>query len=214
MCSCSVHLQRDHDQFVFRLRYITCRYNCGGRLRQQRNALQCFVLWLLLQSLQPVSKTPHTHSRTKLYSRCFSVRLNKFLYKGMLFHYFCDRSVCILQPVRLVADTASLQACVTVTCQSVCPSVLVSVCLYVCLAGMKPKVRDHYHAHRLSIWNRLIPKLHRAGAGGAALSRDHHLLEDFDNQVSVLPNTSSPFKSQILPILQTIVTIPNRLRRG
>lgn len=52
------------------------------------------------------------------------------------------------------------------------------------VAGMKPKVRDHYHAHRLSIWNRLIPKLHRAGAGGAALSRDHHLLEDFDNQVS------------------------------
>ncbi|XP_022647725.1 neuroligin-4, X-linked-like isoform X2 [Varroa destructor] len=50
--------------------------------------------------------------------------------------------------------------------------------------GMKPKVRDHYHAHRLSIWNRLIPKLHRAGAGGAALSRDHHLLEDFDNQAS------------------------------
>ncbi|XP_028968576.1 neuroligin-4, X-linked [Galendromus occidentalis] len=48
--------------------------------------------------------------------------------------------------------------------------------------GLKPKIRDHYHAHRLSIWNRLIPKLHRAG--GAALSRDHHLLEDFDNQAS------------------------------
>lgn len=27
--------------------------------------------------------------------------------------------------------------------------------------GMKPKVKDHYHAHRLSLWNHLIPLLHR-----------------------------------------------------
>ncbi|XP_023233121.1 neuroligin-4, Y-linked-like [Centruroides sculpturatus] len=29
--------------------------------------------------------------------------------------------------------------------------------------GMKPKVRDHYHAHRLSFWNHLFPKLDRLG---------------------------------------------------
>lgn len=27
--------------------------------------------------------------------------------------------------------------------------------------GTKPKVKDHYHAHRLSLWTHLIPQLHR-----------------------------------------------------
>ncbi|KAH8008604.1 hypothetical protein HPB51_000047 [Rhipicephalus microplus] len=48
--------------------------------------------------------------------------------------------------------------------------------------GTKPKVRDHYHAHRLSVWTQLIPKLHRAGGGD--VPRSHHLLEDFDDAAS------------------------------
>lgn len=28
---------------------------------------------------------------------------------------------------------------------------------------MKPKVKNHYRAHQLSVWLRLVPELHRAG---------------------------------------------------
>ncbi|RWS06725.1 Neuroligin-4: X-linked-like protein, partial [Dinothrombium tinctorium] len=41
---------------------------------------------------------------------------------------------------------------------------------------MKPKVRDHYHAHRLSYWVNLIPRLHVPGPS----SPEHHLLHDHD----------------------------------
>lgn len=43
---------------------------------------------------------------------------------------------------------------------------------------MKPKIKDHYHAHRLSYWLNLLPKLHVAGSSS---SLEHHLLEDHDN---------------------------------
>lgn len=29
--------------------------------------------------------------------------------------------------------------------------------------GMKPKLKNHYRAHQLSVWLRLVPELHRAG---------------------------------------------------
>ncbi|CAN7996040.1 unnamed protein product, partial [Ixodes hexagonus] len=65
------------------------------------------------------------------------------------------------------------------------------------MLGTKPKLRDHYHAHRLSVWTQLIPKLHRSG--GADVPRSHHLLEDFDVSSSydgvvreVPPPTPSP----------------------
>lgn len=29
--------------------------------------------------------------------------------------------------------------------------------------GMKPRIKNHFRAHQLSIWLRLIPELHRAG---------------------------------------------------
>ncbi|KAF7394704.1 hypothetical protein V1477_007312 [Vespula maculifrons] len=31
------------------------------------------------------------------------------------------------------------------------------------LIGMRPKVKNHYRAHQLSVWLRLVPELHRAG---------------------------------------------------
>ncbi|XP_022250749.1 neuroligin-4, X-linked-like isoform X2 [Limulus polyphemus] len=46
------------------------------------------------------------------------------------------------------------------------------------IIGMKPKVRDHYHAHRMSLWLHLIPKLDRNDIGVPAY---HHLLDDHDN---------------------------------
>lgn len=47
------------------------------------------------------------------------------------------------------------------------------------MIAMKPKVRDHYHAHRLSLWLQLIPKLHQAGS--TVTSLQHHRLQDHDN---------------------------------
>lgn len=34
------------------------------------------------------------------------------------------------------------------------------------LTGMKPRMKNHYRAHQLSVWLRLIPELHRAGMEG------------------------------------------------
>ncbi|XP_076323980.1 neuroligin-4, X-linked-like isoform X2 [Tachypleus tridentatus] len=48
--------------------------------------------------------------------------------------------------------------------------------------GMKPRVRDHYHAHHLSFWLNLLPSLNRAGAGEVHF--EHHRLHDYNNPSS------------------------------
>ncbi|XP_071033569.1 neuroligin-4, X-linked-like isoform X2 [Parasteatoda tepidariorum] len=47
------------------------------------------------------------------------------------------------------------------------------------LMGLKSKVKDHYHSHRLSFWLHLIPSLNRPGEGN--LSYSHHMLDDHNN---------------------------------
>lgn len=47
---------------------------------------------------------------------------------------------------------------------------------------MKPRLRDHYHAHRLSFWLNLIPTLHRSAA--AETTARHHQLEDHENPLT------------------------------
>lgn len=43
---------------------------------------------------------------------------------------------------------------------------------------MKPRLKNHFRAHQLSVWLRLIPELHRAGmedvVGRHNLFRNHH----------------------------------------
>ncbi|XP_023242067.1 neuroligin-4, X-linked-like isoform X1 [Centruroides sculpturatus] len=71
------------------------------------------------------------------------------------------------------------------------------------MIAMKPKVKDHYHAHRLSFWLHLIPKLHRAG--DSSVAPQHHLLEDHDN-----PRTYDGVVRQLsltIPSMSTIVPI-------
>lgn len=36
-------------------------------------------------------------------------------------------------------------------------------CYFLESAGMKPRMKNHYRAHQLSVWLRLVPELHRAG---------------------------------------------------
>lgn len=47
---------------------------------------------------------------------------------------------------------------------------------------MKPKIKDHYRAHRLSFWLNLIPQLHRPGS--ISVIPQHHLLDDHNNPLT------------------------------
>lgn len=44
---------------------------------------------------------------------------------------------------------------------------------------MKPRIKNHFRAHQLSIWLRLIPELHRAGMEDV-ISR-HNLFKNHDD---------------------------------
>ncbi|XP_011338292.1 neuroligin-4, Y-linked [Ooceraea biroi] len=46
--------------------------------------------------------------------------------------------------------------------------------------GMKPKMKNHYRAHQLSVWLRLVPELHRAG------------MEDVDSRHNLFRSHSDP----------------------
>lgn len=52
---------------------------------------------------------------------------------------------------------------------------------------MKPRVKNHFRAHQLSIWLRLIPELHRAGMEDVIakhnLFKNHDDLELYDGPV-------------------------------
>lgn len=45
--------------------------------------------------------------------------------------------------------------------------------------GVRPRTKDHYRAHYLSLWMRLVPELHRAGASSSSLR--HNLFQDHNN---------------------------------
>lgn len=49
--------------------------------------------------------------------------------------------------------------------------------------ALKPKVKDHYHAHKLSYWLNLIPKLNQPGPKSPG-SFELHLLQDHENPAS------------------------------
>ncbi|GFY43665.1 neuroligin-4, X-linked [Trichonephila inaurata madagascariensis] len=85
------------------------------------------------------------------------------------------------------------------------------------LIGLKSKMRDHYHSHRLSFWLHLIPSLNRPGEGN--LSYEHHMLEDhnnprtYDGKVRDAPGdmsraiTEEVFYPPPLP-MPTVVSVP------
>lgn len=50
---------------------------------------------------------------------------------------------------------------------------------YWCALGMKPRIKNHFRAHQLSIWLRLIPELHRAGMEDV-ITR-HNLFKNHDD---------------------------------
>ncbi|KAJ8870819.1 hypothetical protein PR048_027118 [Dryococelus australis] len=59
------------------------------------------------------------------------------------------------------------------------------------VAGMKPRMKNHFRSHQLSVWLRLIPELHRAGMEDTAprhnLFRNHNDPELYDGVVRADP---------------------------
>ncbi|RWS31836.1 neuroligin-2-like protein, partial [Leptotrombidium deliense] len=81
---------------------------------------------------------------------------------------------------------------------------------------MKPKVRDHYHAHRLSYWVQLIPRLHVPGSPTV----DHHLLSDHDQLATydgvvrdMTVSTSSLYTNKFLTT-QSSIDSPQNLEKS
>lgn len=50
---------------------------------------------------------------------------------------------------------------------------------FVANIGMKPRIKNHFRAHQLSIWLRLIPELHRTGMEDV-ITR-HNLFKNHDD---------------------------------
>jgi len=51
--------------------------------------------------------------------------------------------------------------------------------LFEMITGMKPRMKNHFRAHQLSVWLRLIPELHRAGMEDVMLR--HNLFRNHDD---------------------------------
>ncbi|KFM62862.1 Neuroligin-4, X-linked, partial [Stegodyphus mimosarum] len=85
---------------------------------------------------------------------------------------------------------------------------------YINFAGVKPKVKDHYHAHRLSFWLNLIPTLHRAAASES--TANHHLLDDHDNPLTYdgIVRSKSPGDTMVMTTPSTTSPSPSTTPRG
>uniref|UniRef100_A0A8D9E0V9 Neuroligin-4, Y-linked n=1 Tax=Cacopsylla melanoneura TaxID=428564 RepID=A0A8D9E0V9_9HEMI len=57
---------------------------------------------------------------------------------------------------------------------------------------MKPKLKNHYRAHRLSFWLNLVPDLHKPGTDD--VPKSHHMLSDDEDMNEIPHSTSSPGK--------------------
>lgn len=67
-------------------------------------------------------------------------------------------------------------------------------------AGMKPRIKNHFRAHQLSIWLRLIPELHRTGMEDV-IAR-HNLFRNHDDMdLYEGPVKPDPFASQRLLLI-------------
>lgn len=66
-------------------------------------------------------------------------------------------------------------------------------CFFTIFTDTKPKLKNHYRAHRLSFWLNLIPDLHKPGNDDVPIS--HHQLENDDFKKIQLP-TVKPLNPQ------------------
>lgn len=84
-------------------------------------------------------------------------------------------------------------------------------------SAMRPRIKDHYHAHRLSFWLNLIPTLHRSAAAEATAR--HHQLDDHDNPLTYdgvyrlrpLQDPNPIIFSSTTPIISTTELMDNQI---
>lgn len=69
---------------------------------------------------------------------------------------------------------------------------------------MKPKLKNHYRAHRLSFWLNLVPDLHKPGGDDVPLS--HHELHDDDPPLPKLPTLNPRRLTTVEPHLERTPT--------
>ncbi|RWS29229.1 neuroligin-2-like protein, partial [Leptotrombidium deliense] len=81
------------------------------------------------------------------------------------------------------------------------PSISFDHILSVSLSGMKPKIRDHYHSHRLSFWLNLIPKLEKHGK-----EESDHLKRHLQDQGTLEEREVSVFERISLKFLSSLQT--------
>lgn len=60
------------------------------------------------------------------------------------------------------------------------------------VSDLKPKLKNHYRAHRLSFWLNLVPDLHKPGSDD--VPRSHHLLDSEQVSAKHLENFENVFK--------------------
>ncbi|XP_063392581.1 neuroligin-4, Y-linked-like [Cydia fagiglandana] len=84
--------------------------------------------------------------------------------------------------------------------------------------GMKPRMKNHYRAHQLSVWLRLIPEIHRAGMKDVVakhnLFRNHNDPELYDGLVRPDPLTRANYFDPTLelyrrPIYNVTLDVPS-----
>ncbi|XP_076312497.1 neuroligin-4, X-linked-like isoform X1 [Tachypleus tridentatus] len=72
------------------------------------------------------------------------------------------------------------------------------------IIGMKPRVKDHYHAHQLSFWLHLLPALNRTSSED--INFEHHRLHDYNNLLSydgIIRNHHSYFNQVLTTVYST-----------
>lgn len=89
------------------------------------------------------------------------------------------------------------------------PSFVHFSALRVCVrVDVKPKIKNHYRAHRLSFWLNLVPDLHKPG--GDDVPNSHHALdEDDDIPLSSTVKPLSPPLNSSVQSISNILTILN-----
>lgn len=73
------------------------------------------------------------------------------------------------------------------------------------MIDLKPRLKNHYRAHRLSFWLNLVPDLHKPG--GDDVPNSHHDLENDDVVMPVLP-TVKPLNPPAEKLNRTLTTNP------
>lgn len=75
--------------------------------------------------------------------------------------------------------------------------------------GMKPRMKNHYRAHQLSVWLRLIPEIHRAGMKDVVakhnLFRNHNDPELYDGLVRPDPLTRVNYFDPTMELYRKLV---------